>query len=110
MMGEGLRIVLLLFALVGYGGAGAALAAARSRWLGNREQDLGMLGVAALLGIFGALCTAVGVGAAGVLAFGGIAVWASYVFMAQRMGMFQIEAGLSRPAEERPAGKARRAR
>lgn len=102
-MGEGLRVVLLLFALVGYAGAGAALAVARFRWLNGRERDPGMLGVAAMLGAFGALCTAVGTGLAGVLAFGAVAVWASYLFMARRMGMFRIEAGRPRRTEEEPA-------
>src|SRR5690606_20100234 len=43
-----LGIILLLFATVGFAGAGSAIALARSRAL-DADPDLGMLGVAALL-------------------------------------------------------------
>ena len=53
-----LGIILLLFATVGFAGAGAAIALARSRAL-ESEHDLGMLGVAMLLLGFAALCAGV---------------------------------------------------
>ncbi|HEX7120495.1 MAG TPA: hypothetical protein VF212_17010 [Longimicrobiales bacterium] len=99
-MSQGLQLVLLLFAVVGYGGAGASLAVARHRRLTDGERDLGMLAVAGMLLIFGALCTIVGVGLAGVFAFGGIVAWASYVFMAQHMGLFRIEPNQPPPFSE----------
>jgi hypothetical protein len=97
-MAEGLRIVLLLFAALGFGGAGSALAVARYRQLSDGELDMGMVGVAIMLSLFGVLCTVVGAGWLGVLAFGGVVIWASYVFMAQQMGLFRIDA--PRPASE----------
>nr|PZN89137.1 MAG: hypothetical protein DIU52_14990 [bacterium] len=107
---EGLRIVLLIFALVGYGGAGASLAVVRYRRLSEGERDVGMIAVAVMLFAFGALCTLVGVGSAGILAFGGVALWASYVLMAQHMGLFTIERRGRRPfAEEEPTEEPRRA-
>ncbi|HEX6940925.1 MAG TPA: hypothetical protein VF158_16020 [Longimicrobiales bacterium] len=99
-MSYGLQLVLLLFAVVGFGGAGASLAVARHRRLADGERDLGMLAVAAMLFVFGALCTVVGVGLAGVFAFGGVVVWASYVFMAQHMGLFRIEPNQPPPFSE----------
>jgi len=107
---EGLRIVLLIFALVGYGGAGASLAVVRYRRLSEGERDVGMIAVAAMLFAFGALCTLVGVGAAGIPAFGGVALWASYVLMAQHMGLFRIERGRRPYAEEEPTEEPRRAK
>jgi len=89
----GLQIVLLLFAAVGYGGAGASLAVSRYRKIADGERDLGMLGVAMMLFVFGALCTMVGLGFTGIFAVGGVLVWASYTLMAQHMGLFRIEAG-----------------
>jgi hypothetical protein len=100
-MGVGLAVILLLFALVGFGGAGASLAVARSRWIEEADRDLGMWGVAAMLGVFGALCAGVAAGLAGLLAFGLVAVWASYVIMAQRLGIFLIVTGLGGGVEPR---------
>ena len=101
MIGAGLAIILLSFALVGFGGAGAALAVARYRWLEQGDRDIGMWGVAAMLAVFGALCTTVAAGLSGVCAFGLVAAWASYIFMAQHLGMFRIDArpgaGVPRP-------------
>jgi len=91
MITLGLRLVLLLFALVGFGGAGASLAVARYRYMAEGERDLGMLGVAAMLLTFGALCTTVGVGWMGVPAFGGVVLWVSYVLMAGHLDLFRIE-------------------
>ncbi len=90
-MGAGLDVILLLFALVGFGGTGASLAVARSRWLDEGDRDLGMWGVAAMLLVFGALCTLVATGLPGVCAFGSVAIWGSYVFMAQHLGVFRVE-------------------
>ncbi|MDX1675065.1 MAG: hypothetical protein R3314_09755 [Longimicrobiales bacterium] len=84
--------MLLLFALVGFAGAGAALAVARFRFVTEAERDLGLGGIAAMFLIFGALCTLAASGLFGVLAFGGVAVWASYLLTAQRLGLFTIEA------------------
>lgn len=90
-MTGGLRLILLLFAAVGFTGAGAALAVARHRRVSDSEHDFGMLAVACMLAVFGALCTAVGGGLSGVLAFGGIVLWVSYVATAQRVGLFQVQ-------------------
>jgi hypothetical protein len=100
MMTAGLQLVLLVFALVGFGGAGASLAVARSRLATEGANDAGMLGVAAMLFMFGALCTAVVSGLIGVVAFGGVVLWAGYVVTAQRIGMFRIETGWMEEARE----------
>ncbi|MFO7894626.1 MAG: hypothetical protein R6U63_12895 [Longimicrobiales bacterium] len=88
---QGMRLMLLLFALAGFAGAGAALAVARYRFIAEGERDLGLGGIAGMFLIFGALCTVAASGLFGVLAFGGVAVWASYLIMAQRLGLFTIE-------------------
>lgn len=97
---DGIRLMLLVFAMVGYAGAGAALAVGRQRLLHEGERDLGLAGIGLMFGTFGALCTIAASGLAGVLAFGGITVWGSYLFMGQRLGMFEIEVR-SRPSTER---------
>jgi threonine/homoserine efflux transporter RhtA len=98
MMTAGLQVVLLMFALVGFGGAGASLAVAKSRQTNEGDYDAGMLGVAGMLAVFGALCTAVSSGFVGVLAFGGVTLWAGYVLTAQRVGMFHVETGFMEEA------------
>ena len=101
-MTAGLQLILLAFALVAYGGAGASFAVARFRRFSEGERDLGMIGVAVMLFLFGALCTIVGVGLSGVLAFGGVILLTGYVLMAQHMGLFRIESTPPpRPEEER---------
>lgn len=99
---QGMRIMLLTFALVGFAGAGAALAVARYRFLGEGERDLGLGGIAAMFLTFAALCTVAASGLFGVLAFGGVAVWASYLIMAQRLGLFSIETHPAAPSEREP--------
>ncbi len=101
MMNLGLEIVLLSFALVGYVGTGASLAVARYRSLDDGHTDAGMLGVALMLLIFGGICTSVAVGSFGVLAVGGVAIWASYVIMARQIGLFALDVGM--PTETSPA-------
>jgi hypothetical protein len=101
VMNLGLEIVLLLFALVGYIGTGASLAVARYRALDDGQIDVGMLGVALMLLIFGAICTAVAVGGYGILAVGGVATWASYVATARQIGLFAID--IATPSEPSPA-------
>jgi hypothetical protein len=93
MMTAGLQIILLVFAMIGFAGTGAALAVARSRYVSDGERDAGMLGVAAMLFVFGALCTLVGSGVSGVAAFGGVMLWVGYIVTAQRVGLFRIETG-----------------
>lgn len=102
MMTAGLHMVLLGFALVGFAGAGAALAVARSRYLNDGHRDAGMTGVALMLLVFGSLCTALGSGIAGVLAFGTLCAGIGYTTTAQRLGLFRIETGWleEAPAEE----------
>lgn len=99
---QGMRLMLLLFALVGFAGAGAALAVARYRWITEGERDLGLGGIFAMFLAFGALCTIAASGLFGVVAFGGVSVWASYVLMARRLGLFRIEVEPSPPAEREP--------
>lgn len=107
MMTRGLQVVLLLFAVVGFAGAGASLAVARFRMLTDGERDVGMMGVAGMLLAFGSLCAMVGVGISGVLACGAVVLWASYLFMAQNMGMLRIEVGIL-PAEQEPTEQRQR--
>lgn len=104
MMTAGLQVVLLIFAVIGFAGTGASLAVARARYVNDGERDAGMLGVAAMLFIFGALCTVVGSGLVGVVAFGGVMLWVGYIVAAQRVGLFSIETGWMEeriPAEPR---------
>ncbi len=101
MIGAGLDVILLLFALVGFGGTGASLAVARSRWLDEGDRDLGMWGVAAMLLVFGTLCTLVATGIPGVCAFGSVVIWGSYVLMAQHLGVFRVEVPASGRAPRR---------
>ena len=91
-MTMGLRFILLVFALVGFAGTGASLAIARQRHLTDGDRDLGMIGVAGMLFVFGALCTAVGTGFSGVFAFGGVVLWAAYVMTSERIGLFTVSA------------------
>jgi hypothetical protein len=93
MIHTGLSLMLLLFALIGFAGAGAALAVARQRYVADLERDAGMLGVAAMLLAFAVLCAMVASGFMGVIAFGGVSTWVSYAVTAQRIGLFQIETG-----------------
>ncbi len=93
MMTAGLHLVLLVFAVIGFAGAGAALAVARGRYVNDGEHDAGMIGVAVMMFAFGSLCTMVGSGLLGVVAFGGVMLWAGYVVTAQRVGLFRIETG-----------------
>lgn len=88
-----LGFILLLFAAVGFAGAGAAFAVARSRADVDSERDLGMLGVGVLLLGFATLCAAVLGGIAAVLAIGTVVTWAGYLFTAQRAGLFQVHCG-----------------
>jgi hypothetical protein len=99
-----LRLVLLVFAVVAYAGAGSSAAVIRQRHVVDGESDWGMAGVAGLLAAFAALCTALAVGWSGVLAFGGAAMFVSYVLMAQHIGLFKVdvrpEASEPTPARE----------
>lgn len=88
---DGIRLMLLVFALVGYAGTGAALAVGRHRLMTEGERDLGLAGIGLMFGTFGALCTIAASGLVGVLAFGGITVFGTYLYMGQRLGMFEIE-------------------
>ena len=83
-------LTLMLFSVIGYAGAGIALALGRARELEECEPDFGMRVVSAMLLAFGSICTFVAVGLAGVFAFGGVVSWASYMFAAQRVGVFQL--------------------
>jgi threonine/homoserine efflux transporter RhtA len=104
MMTAGLQMVLLGFATIGFAGTGVALAVANARRRVDGERDAGMLAVAAMLLVFGALCALASSGVLGVLAFGGVMLWVGYVVTAQRVGLFQIETGWleeTTPAEPR---------
>lgn len=102
MMHSGLRFMLMLFALVGFAGAGAAYAVARQRLAADGDRDFGMLGVAGMLVAFATLCAGVSGGVAGIVAFGGAVLWISYAATAQRIGLFTIETGRleAAPTEE----------
>jgi hypothetical protein len=91
-------MVLLMFALAGFGGAGASVAVVRARYASFGERDAGMLAVATMLFIFGSVCATVQWGLAGMIALGSVSAWVGYVLAAQRLGIFQIETG--RLAEE----------
>lgn len=99
---QGIRFLLLLFALLGFAGAGAALAMARHRARIEEQRDLGLFGIVGMFLTFGILCTLAASGLFGILAFGGVIVWASYVLMAQRIGLFNIEARILAPPEPEP--------
>lgn len=96
---DGIRLMLLVFAMVGYAGAGAALAVGRHRLMAEGERDPGLAAIGLMFGAFGALCTIAASGFIGVLAFGGITVWGTYVYMGQRLGMFEIEVRSTRSTE-----------
>jgi hypothetical protein len=83
-------LTLMFFAAIGFAGAGVAFAVGRARELSEGEVDVGMRAVTLLLFVFGAVCTYVSVGFAGILAFGGVVSWTSYIFSAQRVGVFQL--------------------
>ena len=89
-MSQTIVLTLMLFASAGFAAAGLAFAVARARELAEAETDFGMRAVSLLLLAFGAVCTIVAVGLTGVFAFGGVIAWASYVFSAQRIGVFEI--------------------
>ena len=99
-----LAAILLVFSTIGYGGAGAALAIAHNRAREEPERDLGMLGVATLLLGFAALCSGVLGGIPAVVAVGMPVTAASYLFTAQRLGLFQVRCG---PLGEVPAEEPR---
>lgn len=94
-----LQVLLLLFAMAGFGGAGASLAVVRARHAAYGEHDAGMIVVAAMLFLFGAVSSGVEWGVMGMAAIGIIAGWVGYVTAAQRLGLFQIVTG--RLIEER---------
>lgn len=81
---------LMFFAAVGFAAAGVAFAVARARELSEAEVDVGMRAVTVMLLGFASVCTYVAVGFNGVPAFGGVVAWASYIFSAQRVGVFQL--------------------
>ena len=92
VMNAWIRIGLLTIALVAWAAGGYALAVIRARRLHDGRNDQGMISVCvALLGV-GALTSAAASGFAGIFAFGGVCVWASYIAAAQRLGMFRLQA------------------
>jgi hypothetical protein len=95
----GMRLMLLIFAMVGFAAAGAAIAVTRYRLLGEGERDFGLMAIAGMFAIFGSLCTIAASGLFGVLAFGGVLVWCSYLLMGQRLGLFSIETQPGPPPE-----------
>ena len=97
------KVALLLFAAIGFSGAGAALAVGRLHDLESGDADIGMRALAAVLAVFSAICTVSAAGFIGVAAFGGVIVWCSYVLWAQRVGVFRIE--YFKPRASEPAGR-----
>ena len=102
-MASAVKIALLIFAALGFAGAGAALAVGRLRQLTDGEADFGMRSLAFVLAAFSAICTVSAAGYVGVLAFGGVIVWCSYVLSAQHVGVFTIE--LFKRRESEPASR-----
>ena len=86
-----IRIGLMLVALVAFAAGGAALGVVRVRQLHEGRIDWSMVSVAGAVICVGALCTAAAAGLIGILAFGGVSVWASYILTAQRMGLFRVQ-------------------
>jgi hypothetical protein len=89
-MSAAVLITLLLFGAIGSIAAGLAFALARARVVNEGEDDPRMRLVAQLLLLFGASCTYSAVGFAGVLAFGGVLAWFSYMLSAQQLEVFRI--------------------
>jgi hypothetical protein len=85
------KIALLLFAALGFAGAGAALAVGRLRELQEGDSDFGMRALAVVLAVFSAACTISAAGFLGIVAFGAVVGWFSYVICAHRIGVFSIE-------------------
>jgi threonine/homoserine efflux transporter RhtA len=83
-------LTLMFFAAIAFTGAGVAYAVGRARELSEAEVDVGMRAVTLLLFVFGSVCTYVAVGFTGIFAFGGVVAWASYIFSAQRVGVFRL--------------------
>ena len=100
-MSQAIVILLMLFATVGFAGAGVAYAVARARELAEAENDIGMRSVAVLLFVLAAACTFVALGFSAIFAFGGVISWFSYVVSAQRVGVFWLQP--SRSAAGSPA-------
>jgi threonine/homoserine efflux transporter RhtA len=102
-----IRIGLLLIALVTFAAGGAALGVVRMRRLHDGRTDWSMLSVAGALTSVGALCTAAATGFLGILAFGGVTVWASYILAAQRIGLFRVQSTtFEEPSLEEPRHRA----
>lgn len=99
---QGMRFLLLLFATLGFAGAGSAMALARHRARTEDARDPGLYGITGMFLAFAILCTLAASGISGVLAFGGVVVWAGYVIMAQRLGLFSIEARMLAAPEPEP--------
>lgn len=89
-------VALLLLAAPAFAGAGLAFAVSRGRELADGKIDPGMRAVAILLLTFAAICTFVSAGFTAIFAFGGIIAWSSYIFSAQRAGVFKVYAARDR--------------
>lgn len=98
-MVHGMRIMLLIFAMAGFAAAGAVLAVARCRLVSEGERDYGLSAIAGMFMVFGTLCTIAASGLFGVVAFGSVVTWASYLLTGQHVGLFSIEARPSQPSE-----------
>jgi hypothetical protein len=97
------KVVLLMFAALGFAGAGAALAVGRLRELDDGDPDVGMRALALVLTLLSGACTISAAGLMGVIAYGGVIVWCSYVLCAQHVGVFRIE--FFKPRASEPAGR-----
>ena len=102
-MSQFVSITLLMFAAIGFTGAGVSYAVARAREMEDGLTDVGMRCVGVLLLSFGGACAFASSGLSGVLAYGGVVAWVSYVFSAQRLGVFRIEDGYIRGHDPRSA-------
>jgi len=100
---QSIFLILLAFAAVGFAGAGVSFAIARAREHEEGEVDVGMRAVSVLLVAFGGACVFMTSGLTGILAFGGVISWTTYVFTAQKLGVFRIEDGYIRGHDSRGA-------
>ncbi len=86
----GAAVILLVCAAAAFAAAGAAAALQRYHVMDAGRNERGLTLIAGLLAVIGALCAGVVTGTSAVAALAVPVAWASYVFTAQRLGLFTI--------------------